>query len=562
MALPGVSETVRDGGLGLLGDTSEPHAGIGPAAGGTVAAVYEFTDPDTAKTTLVGGPLLEYVAFLLTTGAARVLAVRSAASVSGSDSAVVVTRVGTSTGTLAVTGTPVDAYEAIARVTRAGTRGTAAYQLALDGGDTFDAETLVPANGVVTPPGTGLTLTFDTGTLDVGDQFAFTTVPSGSTTSDLVAAFTALRNDPRQVGSIGVVGAPAPAATAVTSVGTAPPVVALTGTPTDYVDLRLEITTGGARGTAVFRYSFDGGATWAATGVLTAATVALTGSGLTAAFATGTNYSTDNVYTADTLAGLPALAAFVETQASTSEAAGRYHFVIIEAPRENPNISDTKLLAVMASFAGVRTGVAAGTAELVSGVSGRIYRRSSAWVAAQRIVTTPVQEHPSRVLSGPVAGVASLHRDEQITPGLDAGRFVTLRTIPERAGFWVTRGRLMAPQGSDFAQWMNRRVLDKAASLARAKAWDYVAEDLQLNADGTLDAVVAITAEKDLAGAVRAGMNTGPRTAISGVAVQVPRDTDIAQTATFLFKLSVQPKGYAEYVTITIGLAATLPSGS
>jgi hypothetical protein len=87
----------------------------------------------------------------------------------------------------------------------------------------------------------------------------------------------------------------------ITATGTTPPAVTVSGRTTLAVDrLRVEVTTGGARGTAVVRYSFDGGATYAQSAVLTAATVqVLTAqgdpTGLTLNFATGT-YATDNLY--------------------------------------------------------------------------------------------------------------------------------------------------------------------------------------------------------------------------------------------------------------------------
>lgn len=79
----------------------------------------------------------------------------------------------------------------------------------------------------------------------------------------------------------------------VVATGTTPPAVSVTG-DSNNADLRLEITTGGTRGTAVFRYSVDGGTTWAS-GITTAATVTLGTTGLTAVFAAGT-YANDNVY--------------------------------------------------------------------------------------------------------------------------------------------------------------------------------------------------------------------------------------------------------------------------
>lgn len=87
------------------------------------------------------------------------------------------------------------------------------------------------------------------------------------------------------------------AAPALVKAGTSAPDVTLQGRPVwGSMLLRVEITSGGGLGTAVFRWSSDDGITWVA-GVLTAASVVLGATGLLATFADGT-YSTDNVYAA------------------------------------------------------------------------------------------------------------------------------------------------------------------------------------------------------------------------------------------------------------------------
>lgn len=83
--------------------------------------------------------------------------------------------------------------------------------------------------------------------------------------------------------------------------GTTPPVLTLTGTALVPVNLRVECTTLGARGTWVLRYSVDGGVTWAESGVTSAATVPLkdnagVATGLTLAIATGAA-AVDNYWT-------------------------------------------------------------------------------------------------------------------------------------------------------------------------------------------------------------------------------------------------------------------------
>lgn len=93
---------------------------------------------------------------------------------------------------------------------------------------------------------------------------------------------------------------------AVTEAGTTPPDVTLSGTPLGPWDLRLKCTLGGARGTARFRFSTDGGNTWSAEFV-TAASVVLTdtnavspvgvngATGITAAFESAT-FNADNTW--------------------------------------------------------------------------------------------------------------------------------------------------------------------------------------------------------------------------------------------------------------------------
>lgn len=82
--------------------------------------------------------------------------------------------------------------------------------------------------------------------------------------------------------------------------GTTPPVVTITGENSLAIDtVQVDIQVGGARGTATFRYSFDGGSTWSESDVLTAATyeMKLNGmpTGLTLVFPVGT-YNEDNLY--------------------------------------------------------------------------------------------------------------------------------------------------------------------------------------------------------------------------------------------------------------------------
>lgn len=83
------------------------------------------------------------------------------------------------------------------------------------------------------------------------------------------------------------------------SSGTSPPDVQFTGRPTlGSLEMGITITTAGPRGTAVFKWTSNGGDSYT-TAAVTAASVVLGDTGLTAVFP-DTTYSTNNVYTAAT----------------------------------------------------------------------------------------------------------------------------------------------------------------------------------------------------------------------------------------------------------------------
>lgn len=79
--------------------------------------------------------------------------------------------------------------------------------------------------------------------------------------------------------------------------GTVPPAVTISGTLTQSLGLYIQIDGAGTLGIATFKWSINNGSTFVATAVLTAASVVLGATGITAAFPAGT-YLTDNIYRA------------------------------------------------------------------------------------------------------------------------------------------------------------------------------------------------------------------------------------------------------------------------
>lgn len=374
----------------------------------------------------------------------------------------------------------------------------------------------------------------------------------------------------------------------VTVTGTGPnTLVGFTGTPLDAYKVRIKITLAGVRGTARFRVAFDGdnpnGPTYGDE-IVTAATVTTyaTSTGLTLTFSNASAYTLGDIYAADCVApaytntdlntALTALGAdartwrFVvvageasaiatsATMASTldtfltaQQSAFRYAWGLIQAASD----TDANISAAFSSFASKRVAVAAGFCTLTSVISGLGYSRGAAWPAAAQAMAMTLSQDLGEVRFGPLAGVQSLTRDERKTPGLDAAKFLTLRTHVGLSGAYVTNPRLMAPDGSDFLLIQYRQVMDAACTVGRAALLQFVNSELTVNANGTIDEGDAKTIDAAVESALAETLMQ-PNLA-SGVSAETNRTNNVLSTGTIKNKIRVLPKGYAKSIDAEIG---------
>lgn len=378
---------------------------------------------------------------------------------------------------------------------------------------------------------------------------------------------------------------------AVTKIGTGTAVMTLSvGVAYDNFEGVVEILSAAASlvaATATFRYSLDGGDVWsAAIAVPVAGVYAIPNSGLTLTFAEGTfvlgdkyswtstgpGFSSGDInaaYTAlladprewgfvhivgsaATVAGAIAFAATVDTNMAMAEAQFKYGFSIVELPTD----TDANIVAAVAPFASKRISLASDNEELTSSLSGRIFKRHAAWPYAARLGSTTVQRHPGCLQDGSLPGVARLYRDENVTPALDAARITTLRTFQGLAGFYVTNGKIAAPAGSDFGDVMNRRVMDKACRLTRARILRWLNLDLKVDrVTGylTKDEVAAI--ESDMTQYLRAGMKAGQDegSECSDIYYVVTPYNNILSNKTLYGKVRILPKAYSQFIDTELG---------
>lgn len=133
----------------------------------------------------------------------------------------------------------------------------------------------------------------------------------------------------------------------------------------------------------------------------------------------------------------------------------------------------------------------------------------------------------------------------------DAG-FLTFMHRPGSAGYYFGRDNMCSKD--DFRILVHGRVIDKAQRIAAATYAPYIETGITMNADGTINATEAADIEDTLEQAILASMGDQ----ISQAGVYVDLNQDIINTSTINIQLRIMPLGYLTWITVSLGLAATL----
>lgn len=356
-----------------------------------------------------------------------------------------------------------------------------------------------------------------------------------------------------------------------------------TGSPLDAYQVQVVITDPGGLNQAAFRYSLDGGDTWS--GKLTVqASYAIPDTGITLNFTEdGVNpqdsFKAGDLYAFSTTApraSVSSMQAAVQalldsayryefihvvgesdaaawtalaSLAATAETKYRYIHFLAEAagPGANQTVDDwvNARVSEAQSFASDRVAVCAAMGEVVDLLTGRLVARNLAAVYAGRVSALKVQQSPGEVAVGSVPGIVKLLpeglNDAHIL-ALDEARYVTFRQFIGLEGFYVTNGRMMAPETSDFRYVELRRVMDKACALVRTAALRHVHGEAT---PAGIDALEAdLTAPLDImvgAGEIQAGR------------VVIPRDQDVIATSKLRTKVRIVPVGIMREIEVEMG---------
>lgn len=201
--------------------------------------------------------------------------------------------------------------------------------------------------------------------------------------------------------------------------------------------------------------------------------------------------------------------------------------------------------------------ISAGEALVTSSINGVALRRNIAVLAMVRAGLVKIGRDLAAVEDGALVPkkngvpVTTVYHDEEVTPGLDADRFMTIRSLPGLIGYYITNPNLMAAPTSDFSLLQYGRVMDEAARIAR----DFFTQ--KLSTDVRLNQKTGFILEKD-ARALESGCDTlleqglvanGNASAIQTI---VSRTDNISSTKTLTVTITVLPLGYLKSISLTL----------
>lgn len=364
------------------------------------------------------------------------------------------------------------------------------------------------------------------------------------------------------------------------------------GAPLDAYEAQIQFVDPGALNTATFRYSLDDGHNWSSK-ITAQASYAIPDTGLTLTF-TGdavtpaNSFLTDDLYSFSTTAPKPSVSSIqaaiqalldsaleyefihvvgasdsaiwtaLASLAGTAQSKFRYLHIVCEAA--GPGAADTvdtwvnARLTEAKDFANVRIGVCVAMAEVVDFITGRQVTRNLAGIYAGWVSACKLGKSPGEVALGSVPGIVKL-LPEGINDGhiqaLDEARYITFRQYIGLAGYYVTNGRMMAPEISDFQYVEARRAMDKACAVVRKAALKH--EQGGASPSG-LDAL-----EGDLSAPLETMAGAGE---ITSGRVIIPKDQDVIGTSTLNTKVRIVPIPIMRWIELDIGFENPLQAKS
>ena len=588
-AVPGITQRILDGGLGIPATTPDLlHCKVGVCSGGIRNKPRLVTDVAALVAQYRAGPLVDSAAHHIDrTGSVWI--VRTNTSTNGTIGAVTKIPAGVATGALTAT---FSTYTLHASIPAGGPLSvlTGWVKLPIPGKVTIS----LAAPGVATVytlTGKGLEGELQTETISLG------VAPSSNTSLGEYTEIISLTTPGDPMG-----------ATTVTKVE---------ATPVDAYEVIVEIMKAGsvAGVSFTYRYSLDLGRTFSPTlsapagGVVDIQSYApgsdlpflgfkitFTDGGGPAFFLLGDKFTfetTAPTWTlSDVLTGMDAIAldtttrssfsgyhlvgpadgtiySSVEAQLSTyADKKFLYRWAYLESVRQGATLEATWAAAVVTSFAttGVRTGVVAMDMDIFSPALRTFNRRNMTTSYIARLMACPISELPSHVdcetvfgTKTALEGVTRLYQGDASVETLTLANIVTARTYTTRTGFYITRSVLKTLDTSDYRDITNRRVMDVAATVGYDATLSFLQSTQLANpATGRLADDAATNIAATVKGKLNVPLQGGQRRHVSDLDVQVSTANPFLQDRTIFETIKIVPRGAVDFIQNTYSFTPSL----
>lgn len=194
MPTPSVDFTRLDGQTGVVRPSAQGVlAIIAPSEKGTLNVASAYARSADVFATFGDGPLYELANYVMNVAKKPVICIRPTTSTAATYSAITSVGTGTSVATAGASA-PFDSYSVSIEFVTGGTIGVSGitYRYSLDGKSKSALQSLGVATSIVIPR-SGVTVALAAGTIVAGRTLTFTTTQAKSTSSDLTAAYEALR---------------------------------------------------------------------------------------------------------------------------------------------------------------------------------------------------------------------------------------------------------------------------------------------------------------------------------------------------------------------------------
>jgi hypothetical protein len=193
----------------------------------------------------------------------------------------------------------------------------------------------------------------------------------------------------------------------------------------------------------------------------------------------------------------------------------------------------------------------------VSAISGVSFRRNIGWLAIVRAGLTKVSRGLNAIADGALSAskgsspISVVYHDEAKNPGLDANRFITVRSFDGLDNYYITNPNLMCGPTSDFTLLQYGRVMDQACVIANTYFTGLLGGDVRL------DRKTGFILERDALAIESASntfleqglLNTGD---VSAIWTELSRTDPISTSKTLSVTIKIIPLGYIGTVALTM----------